>query len=241
MEILPDVCKELDDCFANPEHQGHGWLMVVKNICAANIFDLGSAHTTKMYHDGGVQFHDTRESLLERPWVIDDADAFCHAMRTKTYKKAILFVDNAGSDVILGMMPFARQLLSSGTAENVVIAANSVPSINDITYSELEAILPDMCHKDDKICDFVSRGVLRLVASGNDLPVIDLSVVSKDLCDEAETADLVVLEGMGRSIETNLYVGLRCDVLNIGMVKHQEVADVLGGRMLDCVVRFQTI
>ena len=39
----------------------------------------------------------------------------------------------------------------------------------------------------------------------------------------AQEADLVVLEGMGRGIETNLNAEFTCDALNLGMVKHPEV------------------
>jgi cobyric acid synthase len=68
--------------------------------------------------------------------------------------------------------------------------------------------------------------------------VMDLTSISRELADAAEDADLVVLEGMGRSIETNLYAQFKCDSLNIGMVKHKEVADFLGGRLYDCVIKF---
>lgn len=115
------------------------------------------------------------------------------------YQRAVLFVDNSGSDVILGecclsttmplisccyqrrpqawpspgclligrkalltgksprlgrdlmalapkiaagMLPLARELLRAGTT--VIIAANSAPSINDITAAELDALLPQV-------------------------------------------------------------------------------------------------
>ena len=46
-----------------------------------------------------------------------------------------------------------------------------------------------------------------MASSGNDLPVIDLTRVSSDLCKSVREkgCDLVVLEGMGRAIETNLH------------------------------------
>lgn len=49
------------------------------------------------------------------------------------YEKAIIFVDNAGVDFVCGMLPFARYLVTKGT--KVVIAANTYPSVNDITVS----------------------------------------------------------------------------------------------------------
>jgi len=51
--------------------------------------------------------------------------------------------------------------------------------------------------------------------------------VSPELAAAAKDVDLVVLEGMGRGIETNLYAALTVDKLNLGMIKHPEVR-VLG-------------
>lgn len=45
---------------------------------------------------------------------MDDLDAVLLHFQQHTYHKAVLFVDNAGADVILGMLPFARQLLKGG-------------------------------------------------------------------------------------------------------------------------------
>lgn len=41
-----------------------------------------------------------------------------------------------------GMLPFARELLRTGT--RVILAANELPSINDITAAELDALLPQV-------------------------------------------------------------------------------------------------
>ena len=47
------------------------------------------------------------------------------------FKKVLIFVDNSGPDIVLGILPFARYLLSQGS--KVVLAANSIPSVNDVT------------------------------------------------------------------------------------------------------------
>lgn len=39
----------------------------------------------------------------------------------------------------------------------------------------------------------------------------------------AEGVDLIVMEGMGRAIETNLNATFSCDSLKLAMVKHPEV------------------
>eukprot|EP00955_Chlamydomonas_euryale_P028638 301758-Chlamydomonas_euryale.AAC.1 len=50
-----------------------------------------------------------------------------------------MFVDNSGADIVLGMLPLARELLRAGS--EVVLVANSLPAINDITAPELRALL----------------------------------------------------------------------------------------------------
>lgn len=188
--------------------------------------------------DGGVDFHQVRSRLRPRPWVIDDVDVLLDKLRPGSYGKMIVFVDNSGSDVILGQLPLARTLLKAGIVKEVVMAANSHPSINDITFRELEELLPKVCASDDVLCDVVSRQKLRVVPSGGDLPVIDLQKVSPEVIEEACGTDLVLLDGMGRGIETNLNVQLQCDCINIAMVKHPEVAAAMSGNLLDCVVKF---
>ena len=47
--------------------------------------------------------------------------------------------------------------------------------------------------------------------------------VSPEVISEAGDADLVILEGMGRGIETNLHAQLTVDSLKLGMIKHKEV------------------
>lgn len=85
--------------------------------------------------------HPHRESRAQlcsqRPFLIDDINLFIDNLRTraKPYRRAVIFVDNSGADVVLGILPFARELLRLGT--DVVLAANTDPAINDVTAAEL--------------------------------------------------------------------------------------------------------
>ena len=252
LTLLPEVLADIDTNTLPASFQR--WEQLIKGILAGNIFDLGAAHTSDMFHqNGGVRFHNTRDSLLPRPWVVDDMDALInrlllnnnvkdnnnnnHSAKSKApFKKAVLFIDNSGSDIILGMLPFARELLRTGCT--VVLSANEEPSINDITAAELDELLNDIARLDDVLCKGIISQRLMVVSSGNALPVIDLRTISKDMEEHCAEADFVVLEGMGRGIETNLNAKLKCESLKIGMVKHKEVAAVLGGRMLDGVVKY---
>ena len=51
----------------------------------------------------------------ERPWLHDDLDAWLSRQQQTPYKCAIIFLDNSGCDVVLGIIPFARELLMRGT------------------------------------------------------------------------------------------------------------------------------
>lgn len=112
---------------------------LVRGIFAGNIFDLGSAQLAEVFSRDGMSFLASCQNLLPRPWVIDDLDTFKLKWSRKSWKKAVFFVDNSGADIILGILPFARELLRRGT--QVVLAANDLPSINDVTYPELFDII----------------------------------------------------------------------------------------------------
>ncbi|KAI4375444.1 hypothetical protein MLD38_013310 [Melastoma candidum] len=211
---------------------------LVRGVFAGNIFDLGSAKLAEVFSKDGMSFLASCQNLVSRPWVIDDLDTFKLTWNRTSWKKAIIFVDNSGADIILGILPFARELLRRGT--QVVLAANDLPSINDVTYYELIEILSKLKDENGKLGG-VDASNLLFANSGNDLPVIDLASVSQELAYLANDADLVILEGMGRGIETNLYAQFKCDSLKIGMVKHPEVAHFLGGRLYDCVFKFNQV
>ncbi|KAH8510158.1 hypothetical protein H0E87_007907 [Populus deltoides] len=212
---------------------------LVRGIFAGNIFDLGSAEfgycltfisslrdLAEVFSRDGMSFLASSQNLVPRPWVIDDLDTFKVKWSKKTWKKA---------DIVLGILPFARELLRCGS--QVVLAANDMPSINDVTYTELIEIIAKLKDENGQLMG-VDMSNLLVANSGNDLPVIDLTRVSQALAYLASDADLVILEGMGRGIETNLYAQFKCDSLKIGMVKHPEVAQFLGGRLYDCVFKY---
>jgi hypothetical protein len=77
------------------------------------------------------------------------------------------------------------------------------------------------------------------VSTGTGEPLIDLSAVSEQLNDAAAGADLVILEGMGRGVESNLRAQFSCDVINLAMLKDVAVATRCGGKMFDVVCRFE--
>ena len=114
---------------------------------------------------------------------------------------------------------------------------------NDVTHDELVTLVKQVALIDTSLADAHAHGSLRLVASGNGAPLIDLTQLSSQLCMaviEAEV-DLVILEGMGRAIETNLQSRFTCDVLKLAMIKDHGVAEALGGSLFDLALRYEPL
>lgn len=77
------------------------------------------------------------------------------------------------------MIPLARELIKNGTF--VVLAANEVPALNDITAAELKVLLRD-CGKIDKLLGrAIDEQIITVVSSGSSLPIIDLTKVQHTL------------------------------------------------------------
>eukprot|EP00741_Cyanophora_paradoxa_P020883 tig00021318_g20161.t1 len=232
LAVLPSVLAE-HDAIASPEERLQA---VLEGVFAGNVFDLGAQATIDLYKEGNADFRTTRAGL-RRPFLIDGSKEFAARLAASPYRKALVFIDNAGSDVVLGMMPFTRELLRRGV--RVCLAANSEPSLNDVTHDELGPLLERVAAVDAVMAGALREGRLTTVASGNRLPVIDLARVSEACAAEARDADLLVLEGMGRGVETNLRAAFTCDALHLAMVKHKEVAEFLGGHLYDVVCCFK--
>ena len=139
------------------------------------------------------------------------------------------------------MIPFARDLLQRGT--RVILTANLIPSLNDITHDEMTGLVETIARSDVTLQRALTEGRLELLSSGNGLPVIDLSRVSGRLCAAVRSrkVDLIVLEGMGRALESNYDAQFKCDALKLAMIKDAGVAELFGGKVYDLVFRFEPV
>uniref|UniRef100_A0AAX7TM46 4'-phosphopantetheine phosphatase n=1 Tax=Astatotilapia calliptera TaxID=8154 RepID=A0AAX7TM46_ASTCA len=147
--------------------------------------------------------------------------------------------DNSGVDIILGVMPFVRELLSRGT--EVVLASNSGPALNDVTNGELQILTERIAAMDPVIEAGLREDRLLLVQSGSSSPCLDLSRLDKVLAmvvRERQT-DLVIIEGMGRAIHTNYYAMLSCESLKMAVIKNSWLADRLGGKLFSVVFKYE--
>lgn len=60
--------------------------------------------------------------FLDRPWLVDNVDQWIQRLKGKPHKCAAIFVDNSGMDVVLGVIPFALELLKRKTKVNIHIS-----------------------------------------------------------------------------------------------------------------------
>ena len=148
----------------------------------------------------------------------------------------MVFVDNSGSDFIFGILPFVRFLLSQGS--QVVIAANTYPSVNDITAVEIGPILAHIKVFDPIIAKALD-GSLQVVPSGSGSPCLNLLKMSEDLALASQDVDLVVIEGMGRAIHTNFYAKFSVDALKVAVFKNPQIAQHLNASIYDGMVLFE--
>jgi type II pantothenate kinase len=208
------------------------FLAVVEGVFAGNIFDMGAAGSARLLMEGKLDFFATRNKLARRPWLIDQFDAFADRARGG-WKKCVFFVDNAGADFCLGAVPFMRWLARRGT--EVILAANERPTLNDMTVSEVRDWWPRLCEVEPSLTDLP----IQIVSTGTGEPLIDLRRVSPELNAASGDADLVIIEGMGRGVESNLNASFTCDTANLAMLKDAHVAHRLGGKLFDVVCRFR--
>lgn len=228
LPLLRKVCREIDALSGAEQVRA-----IIEGVFAGNIFDMGAEATAKAFLEGGPSFHDVRGKLKARPWRIDDYNALCAYLLTGSLRKTVFFIDNAGSDFLLGALPMMRWLSQRGC--EVVLAANERPTLNDMTIHDVRAWWPRIVEAEPSFADLP----IHAVSTGTGEPLIDLANVSDELNRAARGADLVILEGMGRGVESNLDAEFSCRALNIAMVKDLAVAGRIEGELYDLVCRFR--
>ncbi len=207
---------------------------LIRGVFAGNIFDMGAEATSGRFLNGSVSFSSLLGEIKPRPWLIDDFDLLTQrwlSTEANRWQKIVYFIDNAGGDFLLGALPLIRQWALEG--REVVIAANERPSLNDMTVHDVFDLWPRI------IAIAPELSAVKIVSTGTGEPLIDLGSVSDDLNVAAAHADLVVLEGMGRGVESNLDAAFHCDVLNIAILKDHIIARRHGGTLYDCVCQFK--
>ncbi|XP_004863847.1 pantothenate kinase 4 isoform X2 [Heterocephalus glaber] len=187
-------------------------LALARGLLAGNVFDWGAkAVSDVLESDPRFGFEEAKKKLQ----------------------------DNSGIDLILGVFPFVRELLLRGT--EVILACNSGPALNDVTYSESLLVAERIAAMDPIIHSALQEERLLLVQTGSSSPCLDLSRLDKGLAVlvRERGADLAVIEGMGRAVHTNYYAALRCESLKLAVVKNAWLAERLGGPLFSVIFKYE--
>ena len=141
-----------------------------------------------------------------------------------------------------------------------MLCANHRPILNDVTHAELQLLLYKISKISPVISNAISTGRLTCYSSGQASPCLDLSRLNKvrnlinfvfqkiktefvfqSLVDAMieENVDLIVLEGMGRAIHTNLYAKFQCETLKVAVLKNRWLAQRLGGEMFAVIFKYE--
>jgi len=213
---------------------------LIKGVLTGNIFDWGAQEVAVLMETTNFSFKDAQKNIQDRPWLQDCLDDWIKRLQEKApHRCATVFVDNSGVDIILGILPFVRDLLQRGT--KVILCANSMPALNDVTYPELLVILKDVAN----ICDIIKYALKekRLIAmeTAQAGPCLDLSRLNVELCLAMikHNVDLVVIEGMGRTLHTNLHAKMKCECLKLAVIKNRWLAKRLGGDMYAVICKYE--
>ena len=213
--------------------------VLTEGIFAGEVFDLNDDGRLHCYDAKEPDFFHTLDGLQPRPWLIDDFDKWREFL-TKTHgklKRVMFFVDNAGADFVLGCIPLARILAQQGTT--VYLAAADRPCYNDITTAECRAVLQALCQDDPLLGYLLKTKRLRLTGLGGGLPHIDFLQIAEHCDRAAEGAELIILSGSPRAVESNWLAKFNCPTLKIATMTNKWHAQRLGGELYDLVCRFE--
>ncbi|CAH1755830.1 1235_t:CDS:10 [Entrophospora sp. SA101] len=224
LKNLPEVLNKVDSLISIDEKVEY----LIGNILAGNMFDWGSDKILEMLTSGELSFSNAHNKINKTNH-LNQSKRFIQAINNRSsFKKVVMFVDNSGADIILGMIPFARFFISRGS--DVIFAANNHPAINDVTV---------MVEIDNLIAAAWASKKLVVMGTGSSGPCLDLGRIDEELANACLDVDLVVLEGMGRAIHTNYYTKFICSSLKIAVVKSSMAAIELGANIYDTVVLYE--
>ncbi|KAJ9573501.1 hypothetical protein L9F63_009065, partial [Diploptera punctata] len=212
---------------------------LISSVLAGNMFDWGAREVADLMENTDFGFNEARSKIQARPWLVDGLDEWIDRLKGPPHKCAAIFIDNSGMDFVLGILPFARELLQRGT--KVILCANSAPALNDVTYLELVVILKQAATVCQIIHESLNKGTLLAMETAQGGPSLDLSRLNLDLAKamSSHEVDLLVLEGMGRALHTNLLAKFTCECLKLAVIKNRWLATRLGGDTFSVLCKYE--
>jgi damage-control phosphatase, subfamily II, stand-alone protein len=213
--------------------------VLTEGMLAGNVFDLGATEIIHRYDKEKLDFFHTLDQLKPHPWLVDHYDLWRNFIfkPAQALKRVMFFVDNAGADFVLGCLPLARFLAKRGAM--VILAANDLPYFNDMTAAECRAVIKALAQDDETLRFLLNTKRLQVVGSGGKYCQLNFKRISERCNRAAEGTSLLIIEGMGRAIESNYLTRFKCPTLKIAMLKDKWEAKKLGGVLYDLICKFE--
>lgn len=149
------------------------WTSLIEGLLAGNVFDWGAQAVSDILEK--PQKFELDQALLQiesRPWLVDHLDNWLNRLQDKPHKCGVIFVDNAGIDFVLGILPTVREFLRQQT--DIYLCANSLPSLNDVTIYDLKSTVSSAANYCPIISDALKKGRLKCLENGQSGPCLDL-------------------------------------------------------------------
>jgi uncharacterized protein with ATP-grasp and redox domains len=209
-------------------------------VLAGNHFDMGSAEARRRHSGVSAAFLRSAAQLARKRWFRDDLEPLAaHLERgPRRNGSAVICVDNAGAEIVLGVPALAIVLTSIGF--KCTIAANESPALNDMTASETAELIRVIGGMDPRVQSLIESDSLAVISSGSRTSGLDFTKVSDSFDQAASQAEITVVIGQGRAVETNWRARLAVPWARAAVVKDEFVARAVGCKVFDPLLTFET-
>lgn len=213
---------------------------IVSLVMAGNLLDMGSAEARRLHKDAKVSVFERTAEVAEKEWFRDELKGLEARLRggPRGGGSIVICIDNAGAEIVLGVTTFVRHLAPMGYA--CAIAANEVPALNDMTAAETAVLLDEIASMDPEVRLLLKTKRLRVISSGSVTSGLNMHRVSKEFDSAASQAELLIVLGQGRAVETNWSTKLSLPWTRIATVKDPSVARAVGCMVFDPLLTFDS-
>ncbi len=214
-----------------PERERLRWIASL--VMAGNLLDMGSAEARLLHKNEKMSVFERTAEVARKSWFMDQLEELEAALRRGPRGEGhiVICVDNAGAEIVLGVTTLVKYLTSLGYT--CVIAANEVASLNDMTAEETLPLLHSVARVDPELDVLLCSGSLSVISSGSVTSGLNMLKVSPDFDGAASKAELLILLGQGRAVETNWKTELSVPWARIATVKDPFVAGAVGCEVFD--------
>jgi uncharacterized protein with ATP-grasp and redox domains len=206
---------------------------IVSLVMAGNLLDMGSAEARRLHKEAKVTVLERTAEVAGKKWFRDDLKDFEAKIEAGPQGNGVIVIciDNAGAEIVLGVTTFVKHLASKGYLPT--IAANEVPALNDMTAAETLPLLDTIAETDYELKYLLNEGTLNVISSGSVTSGLNMLRVSPEFDKLAADAELLILFGQGRAVETNWSTQLSIPCARVATVKDPSVAGAVGCQVFD--------